>query len=76
MLYFIIIGCPLFYCTFLVTVVKKTVNVTSNSDANNPIYEEIEDVVRHTDESGEIGTTNNEAYGIAIKDLICKNVVL
>ncbi len=70
--YFIIIGCPLFiysYCTFLVIVVKKTVNVTSNSDANNPIYEEIEDVVRHTDESGEIGTTNNEAYGINKKQL-------
>ncbi len=45
------------------TVVEKTVNVTPDAN-NNPIYEEIEDVVRHTHESGEIGTANNEAYGI------------
>ncbi len=47
------------YCVIVVVI------WTEASDANNnPIYEEIEDVVRHTHESGEIGTANNEAYGI------------
>ncbi len=49
----------LLYCYTVV------VNGTETSDANNnPIYEEIEEVVRHTHEGGEIGTANNEAYGI------------
>ncbi len=45
------------------SLMSVVVNVTSDAN-NNPIYEEIEDVVRHTHDSGEIGTANNEAYGI------------